>query len=153
MWSYDSDLHFITANNAFKTSFFNRFQSGIVRGQPVLRGDILSPDEYAFWMYRYKETLLGKSIQEEVYQEEEDRWILLSFNPIFQNESVVGGTCLAKTITAQKKADLDRKELIAELQKSNDDMRQFTYMVSHDLRTPVRNFMTCLQFRQLHEPV
>jgi signal transduction histidine kinase len=139
MWSYDTDLNFITANNAFKTSFFNRFQEGIIRGEKVLRSDILTPDEYAFWSFRYRETLLGRSIQEEVYQEEEDRWVLLTFNPIYQNNTIVGGTCLAKTITAQKKAELERKALIEELQRSNDDMRQFTYMVSHDLRTPVRN--------------
>jgi PAS domain S-box-containing protein len=44
-----------------------------------------------------------------------------------------------KNITEKKNADLEREKTTAELIKRNQDLEQFTYIISHNLRAPVAN--------------
>ncbi len=43
---------------------------------------------------------------------------------------------LKKAVTKQKKAEIERKQLISELYKSSDKIKLFAYSVSHDLKNP-----------------
>ena len=40
-------------------------------------------------------------------------------------------------ITARKRAEVEREELIKELESKNAELEQFTYVVSHDLKSPL----------------
>jgi len=63
------------------------------------------------------------------------RWVGISNK---ENENL--GIILAlKNITEKKNADLEREKMTADLMKRNQDLEQFTYIISHNLRAPVAN--------------
>lgn len=49
-------------------------------------------------------------------------------------------------ITAKKEAEKELIKLTKDLSKSNEELRQFAYMISHDLRAPVVNLDALLKF-------
>lgn len=51
-------------------------------------------------------------------------------------------------ITERKQADIERERIRDNLQRSNDDLEQFSYAISHDLQTPLRNISSFLQLLQ-----
>ena len=65
-------------------------------------------------------------------------WLLWTSMPIYSKKLVYAA---AKNITHIKKQEEDRNTILANLTKINTDMKQLTYRVSHDLRSPVSNLV------------
>jgi PAS domain S-box-containing protein len=65
-------------------------------------------------------------------------WLSWTSMPI-KSESLV--FAIAKNITHKKKLEDDRNILLADLTKTNQDLKQLTYTTSHDLRSPVNNLL------------
>ncbi|AVM73482.1 sensor histidine kinase [Magnetospirillum gryphiswaldense] len=51
-------------------------------------------------------------------------------------------------ITERKQAEAERERIKNNLQRSNEDLEQFSYAISHDLQTPLRNVSSFLQLLQ-----
>lgn len=61
------------------------------------------------------------------------------------NTEPVGIVAFSIDITDRKNAEDKLKEAMQDLERVNDGLKQFAYVTSHDLKTPLRNIATYLQ--------
>lgn len=105
----------------FKEDFRDRFKKYL---QNVLRGSNIS--------YEMKDPQ-GAGF---------DKWYNINYHPVWNNEKKVMGLIIAITeITARKTMELQEKKITEELMQRNQDLEQFAYIISHNLRSPVANII------------
>jgi PAS domain S-box-containing protein len=67
-------------------------------------------------------------------------WVSLSFIPIYNPENDLSHwISIQRDITEEKKLEKEKEILIAELTRNNKDLKQFSYITSHNLRAPLSN--------------
>ncbi len=103
--------------------------------------------------------LIVKSIQERIqrgkpFKEElvnykksgEKMWLLLDMTPVLNEAGEVTKLIIIQTdITFKKETEAARLELTKDLFRQNKDLQQFSYIVSHNLRSPVANAMGLIE--------
>ena len=68
----------------------------------------------------------------------EKAWFLLDFTPILNDVGELTNFIVLETdITFRKEAEASQLQLTQDLFRQNQDLQQFTYMISHNLRAPV----------------
>ncbi|HKZ36843.1 MAG TPA: PAS domain-containing sensor histidine kinase [Chryseolinea sp.] len=66
-------------------------------------------------------------------------WLSWTSHPVDSEKLIFA---IAKNITHKKRLEAERNILLANLTKVNNDLTQLTYTTSHDLRSPVNNFLS-----------
>jgi PAS domain S-box-containing protein len=70
----------------------------------------------------------------------EEYWVRYSMIPIFNAENEVSHwISIQRDITEEKKLEKEKEHLIRELTQNNKDLKQFSYITSHNLRSPLSN--------------
>jgi PAS domain S-box-containing protein len=152
IYSLDDDLNYIVANNAYK-DFMKRYKKVHVRqGRSVLEG--LDDEEKKFWKQYYMAALNGKvskAIKEVVYNNNL-LFYEASFHPIFIHEDdITGVTVFLKDITQEKLAEQRLKEQNEELKRVNNELDQFVYRTSHDLRSPLTSILGLVNIARMDD--
>lgn len=80
----------------------------------------------------------------------EPYWIRIQCQPLINSEGVFDGFFAIETdITKEKEAKIEREQLIQELTAKNKDLRQFTFIASHNLRAPLTNLVAISNLLEL----
>ena len=86
----------------------------------------------------------------------QDRNYLLSSVPLYEPDgSVQRILVVAQNITTQKRVQKEKELLINELTKNIHDLRQFSYITSHNLRAPISNLigiMSLIDMNSITDP-
>ena len=70
---------------------------------------------------------------------------IISAVPLYEPSGVINKILIAtQNITEQKKNEQEKELLIEELTQNNSDLRQFSYITSHNLRSPLSNLLGIL---------
>jgi len=56
-----------------------------------------------------------------------------------EDGSIVGGVLIFRDISGRRSAEMEREDLLARLNRSNEDLQRFAYAAAHDLRSPVNS--------------
>ena len=65
---------------------------------------------------------------------------------------IIGASKIARDITARKQVEAVQVQLLAEVQRANDELQQFAYIVAHDLSAPLRTMANFVQLLALRLP-
>lgn len=72
--------------------------------------------------------------------------VLANITPLRDSAGIVSGAvCIFQDITELKHIQQERENLLRELERSNRDLSQFSYAVSHDLKAPVHHVRALTQ--------
>ncbi|GIZ09842.1 PAS domain-containing protein [Flavobacterium sp. UMI-01] len=75
----------------------------------------------------------------------EEFWLHFSMIPIYNTDKELSHwISIQRDITAEKRQEKEREQLILELTRNNKDLKQFSYITSHNLRAPISNLMGLL---------
>jgi len=67
-------------------------------------------------------------------------WVRLSFIPVYNLEQELSHwISIQRDISEEKKLEKEKEQLIRELTQNNKDLKQFSYITSHNLRAPLSN--------------
>lgn len=128
---------------------------------------ILIPEDQERYRIQWQNTLEGKTPQASefsiIHKSGEQRWLNQRNSLILKNGILVAVEGILSDVTEQKKAALEREMLIRELETKNRDLERFTYIISHELKTPlitIKGFLGYLEdeafkgdFSGLHQDI
>ncbi|MDR6846130.1 PAS domain-containing protein [Flavobacterium granuli] len=73
-------------------------------------------------------------------KDQSEYWVRLSFIPVYNFEHDLSHwISIQRDITEEKKLEKEKEILIRELTQNNKDLKQFSYITSHNLRAPLSN--------------
>lgn len=79
-------------------------------------------------------------------KDNEEYWVRFSMVPVFNTEKEhTHWISIQRDVTEQKKQEKEKEQLINELTQNNKDLRQFSYITSHNLRAPLSNLIGLLR--------
>jgi len=67
------------------------------------------------------------------------RWLESKVDNLLENQAVKGIVLTARDVTYRKEREAEREQIIRELTRSNSDLKQFSFITSHNLRAPLSN--------------
>ncbi|MBT8295635.1 MAG: PAS domain S-box protein, partial [Gramella sp.] len=73
-------------------------------------------------------------------------WLISGAPNYDVNGNVVGSIGIHLDITQQKKLEEKQKELLRDLEKRNDQLNDYAHIVSHDLKSPLRNISALISW-------
>ena len=77
--------------------------------------------------------------------------ICVRHNNFDNNKTNTHWISIQRNITSEKIRETERENLIIELTKNNKDLKQFSYIISHNLRAPLSNLTGLLALLEDYE--
>jgi len=113
-----------------------------------LYSDFLPPEVHPLFKEKLKEAFTGKIVRFDMFASQGGsaprHWDIVKV-PVMEDERVVGVHMVARDIT-------EKMQTQAKIFEQNQDLQQFTYIVSHNLRGPLSNALGLVDLLCTEEP-
>jgi signal transduction histidine kinase len=71
---------------------------------------------------------------------DEEFWLRFSMIPVYNSENELSHwVSIQRDVSAERQQEKEKEQLIRELTQNNKDLKQFSYITSHNLRAPLSN--------------
>lgn len=136
----------VFVNEAFTTMWGYEYEDVIGKSPMIFYGEKSNYSELSMLSACIKNKLECE-IETISYRKNGDEfWIRLSMVPVFNSENEhTHWISILRDITERKKQEKEKEQLINELTQNNKDLRQFSYITSHNLRAPLSNLIGLLK--------
>jgi len=143
IYAKDREGRFVVAGSAI-ARFFGLESPAELLGKTI--GDLLPEQDAADYMAEDRGIVDSRepvlNVEENVVDRStgKARWLLVSKLPLVDaHDKTIGIVGIDRDITARKRAEQEVKRYLAEVEVANEEVKQFAYIVSHDLRAPLVN--------------
>ena len=144
IYSIDREFRYITFNQRLKQTIKSVFNVDIQPGDIVfdLHGKN-DPEETKFWKEVYTDALTGETVkfEKKYIIRDIEAFVNFSIYPIWENDDIIGLSCYAVDVTKEKLDEIFKDKLSSDVMQRNKNLEQFSYIVSHNLRSPVANII------------
>jgi PAS domain S-box-containing protein len=146
IWSIDKEMNLLSFNKPFFEAYkyFSPMENIRTGGKAVFDNSQVSQD----WRGYYTRALSGERFSVEYYSDPEGQvfYTETSFNPIYnEQKEIIGVGCFSRDISVRKKNEEERLLLIQKLLTQNKDLEEFSFITSHNLRSPVASILGLVQ--------
>lgn len=120
VWSLDREFRLIKANTAFITYISRRNGIDLVPGDFLLNMARYPDPVLKKWRSWYCRALEGETFRVELYTEVFATWAEIKFNPMIENDCIVGVSCYLNDITTKKMNEQQlrkREEMMSDAQR------------------------------------
>ncbi|TBX69197.1 PAS domain S-box protein [Flavobacterium silvisoli] len=130
----------IFVNSAF-TDMTGYLPEEVIGKSPVMfsgpKSDILEFDKLKTAIQEYRECFVETISYK---KNKEEFWVNFSMIPVTNKDGEHSHwISIQRDVTEEKERDKEREQLIRELTQNNKDLKQFSYITSHNLRAPLSN--------------
>ena len=119
IWSVSSDYKLIAANKAFFKEMSKSLGVQLEEGHDLMLAQLIPSNFLQNWKGFYQRALSGNTFTEEILTPASlhytNTWSQIIFDPIYQNDRVIGVACFSRNITEKKIAEEKLKESEAHL--------------------------------------
>lgn len=147
IFSLDKNYNIKNFNSSFRDFIKRNYNHEIKIEQSLMQ--IVPHKIIKEWQQFYYNTINSNKHNFEYYIKNENKYVDLYFNPIYDNKRICGTAVFIRDITARKEAenklrkinrDLEQlvEERTTELMSTVSELEAFAYTVSHDLKSPLR---------------
>lgn len=144
IYSLDLEFRYITFNKRLYNFQKKTYDLDIKIGDSVFQFfEKIEPLEVDNWKERYSTALKGKTVK---FEKEFNIGGIYNYSsfaiyPIRKNNSIIGLSCFVYDITKQKEEEKHKERMTLDLVQRNRDLEQFTFIISHNLRSPTANII------------
>jgi len=130
----------IFANQAFSKMSGYKASEVIGKSPLIFRGENSDEKEFEKLINSVKNEQ-PTNIETISYKKDgQEYWVSFSMIPIFDKDGKLSHwISIQRDITDQKNQEKEKEQLIRELTQNNKDLKQFSYITSHNLRAPLSN--------------
>lgn len=118
------------------------------------RTDLLDVDSITVNNMIYRQNTLGEYVGELSFRHKKGHFVPVEITSISLKDANGKDyvSTIVRDITEKKKIEEDQKALTDELMKNNQDLQQFSFITSHNLRAPVANLLSLLSLYNKEKP-
>jgi PAS domain S-box-containing protein len=130
----------VYVNPAFSIMSGYKFEEIIGKTPNLFKGPNSDKQEYKklITALKNKKECLIETISYK--KNKEEYWVRFSMIPIYNSENELSHwISIQRDISDEKKQEKEKEQLIRELTQNNKDLKQFSYITSHNLRAPLSN--------------